>query len=304
MREEPISIVFASNKSYAEHLAVALCSLFENNQGLSFDVYIINTDFDKASWSGLDEIANRYGRLLVDVKISDRDLEGLVTPFHLSKETYYRLFIPEKLPFVKTLYLDADIVVNGSISDLYRTDLDGYYLAAVNTPGLVAHKDLEMSENSRYFNAGIMLINVEMWRRDCMKERVIEVVRRKPWAIQFGDQCGLNSVVDGKWKELHPKFNLQSFFFEASADAYAPSFPKGELAAAIKSPVILHYSGSAKPWQFGYKHPYRGLYWKYLRKTSYNRWFSQDITIFKIAKWCIPEAVKKAFKKSISSGAR
>jgi lipopolysaccharide biosynthesis glycosyltransferase len=179
---------------------------------------------------------------------------------------------------------------------LYSTDLDGYYLAAVNTPGFVAHKDLEMSENSRYFNAGVMLINLDMWRRDHIKERVIEVVRKKPWAIQFADQCGLNSVVDGKWKELHPKFNLQSFFLEAKTNTYAPSFPKGELAAAIRSPVILHYSGSAKPWHFGYKHPYRGLYWKYLRKTPCNHLFSKDMTLVKIIKWCVPERIKKVIK--------
>ena len=175
-----MNIVFASDKGYVEHLAVAMCSLFENNQGLPMDVYVINSDIDQDTWSNLEIIAERFGNNMVDVKILDQDLDGLVTPHHLTRETYYRLFIPEKVHVSKVLYLDADIAVNGSISDLYSINVDDYYLAAANTPGFVVHEDLEMSEGSRYFNAGVMLINVTRWREERLKEQVIDVVRRKP----------------------------------------------------------------------------------------------------------------------------
>ncbi len=297
MHRTTMNIVFASNKSYAEHLAVAMYSLFENNEEVLFDVYIVNADFDRASWGGIEVIARQYGHNLIDVKISDHDLEGLVTPFHLSKETYYRLFIPEKLQISKALYLDADIVVTGPIYELYSTDVDNYYLGAVLCPGFNRHKDLEMSEESKYFNAGVMLINVDKWRRECIKERVLDVVRIKPSAIHFADQCGLNSVINGRWRELHPKFNVQGCFFEADIDTYSACFPRRTLIAAIQSPVIVHYSGSGKPWHFGYKHPYRKLYWDYLQKTPFYHLFSTDITFFKVIKWCVPGAVKKAIRK-------
>jgi len=292
-----MNIVFASDKGYAEHLAVAIYSLFENNRELPIDVYVINADIDQDTWSKLERIAKRFGNNMIDVKIFDQDLDGLVTPQHLTRETYYRLFIPDKVRVSKALYLDADIAVNGSISDLYNINVDDYYLAAANTPGFVVHKDLEMSEGSRYFNAGVMLINVARWRQEHLKERVIDIVRRKPWAIQFADQCGLNSVVDGRWKELHPKFNFQSIFFEVGIDAYSAFFPDGELTVAINSPVILHYSGSCKPWHFGYKHPYRSLYWEYLRKTPFNHLFSKDLTIIKLMKWCVPQMIKRHVKR-------
>jgi lipopolysaccharide biosynthesis glycosyltransferase len=297
MSKTAMNIVFASNKNYAEHLAVAICSLFENNQGLFFDVYIVNSDFDKASWGGIEVIARQYGHNLIDVKISDHDLKGLVTPVHLSKETYYRLFIPEKLQLSKALYLDADIVVTGSIHELYDIDVDDCYLAAVLCPGFNRHKDLEMSDQSKYFNAGVMLMNIAKWRRDHIKERVIDLVRRKPLAVHFADQCGLNSVVNGRWRELHPKFNVQGCFFETDINTYSACFPNRNLMTAVHSPVIVHYSGSGKPWHFGYKHPYRKLYWTYLRKTPFNHLFSKDLTFLKVMKWCIPEAVKKAIRK-------
>ena len=292
-----MNIVFASDKCYVEHLAVAMYSLFENNQERPMDVYVINADIDQDTWGDLKMIAERFGNNLIDVKIFDQELDGLVTPHHLTKETYYRILIPDKIHVAKVLYLDADIAVNGSISDLYNINVDDYYLAAADFPGFVGHKDLDMSEGSRYFNAGVMLINVPRWRHERLKERVIDIVRRKPWAIQFADQCGLNSIVDGRWKELHPKFNCQSFFFEAGIDAYSAFFPNNELTAAIQSPVILHYSGTSKPWHFGYKHPYRSLYWKYLRKTPFNHFFSKDLTMTRLMKWCVPQVIKRHVKR-------
>jgi lipopolysaccharide biosynthesis glycosyltransferase len=297
-----MNIVFTANTNYAAHLAVAMCSLFENNRGAAFDVYLINADMDKASWSGLEAIAERYGHHLIDVTISDQDLEGLVTNYHFRKESYYRLFIAEKLQLSKALFLDADIVVNGSIDDLYSTDIEDCYLAAVIDPGFDRHKDLEMSEESKYFNAGVMLLNLAWCRRDNLKEGVIDLVKRKPWAVPFLEQCGLNSVVNGKWKELHPKFNLQGCFFETEIDTYLALFPGRDLIDAVQSPVIIHYSGSGKPWHFGYKHPFRKLYWKYLRMTPFSRRFSNDFTILKVIKWCIPQGVKKIFKRSLHQG--
>jgi lipopolysaccharide biosynthesis glycosyltransferase len=291
-----MNIVFTANSSYADHLAVAMCSLFENNQGLAFDVYIINADMDQAPWRALEGIAKRYGHHLIDVKISDQDLNGLVTSYHFRKESYYRLFIAEKLQLAKALFLDADIVVNGSINDLYSTDVSDCYLAAVINPGFDRHEGLEMSEESKYFNAGVMLLNLAWCRRDHLKERVINFVMRKPWAVPFLEQCGLNSVINGRWKELHPKFNLQGCFFETKIGTYSTQFPDGYLMDAVQNPVIIHYSGSGKPWHFGYKHPYRKLYWKYLRMTPFRRRLSNDFTLLKVIKWCVPKGVKNAVK--------
>lgn len=291
-----MNVAFACNTSYVEPLGVAISSLLDHNRKEHIRAFVINEDIQPGTWNQLQTIASPYACELVDVKISDRDIVGLSTSHHLTRETYYRLFIPERLPLSKVLYLDADVLVNGPIRELYDIDLEEYYLAAANTPGFVAHQDLEMSEGARYFNAGVMLMNLDKWRSEHIKERVIDIVRRKPWAIQFADQCGLNSIVNGHWKEIHPKFNVQSFYFDVGIDPYTSSYPPGELAFAVEHPTILHYSGSAKPWHFGYRHPFRNTYWKYLRKTPFNHWLSRDISLGKIVKAFIPSGVKELVK--------
>lgn len=282
-----VNVVFGSDKSYIAHLAVALCSLFDNNSDLALNVYVLNSDIDPSSWKKIESIAERYGQTLIDLKVSERDLEGLVLNWHFSLATYYRVLIPKELPVGKALYLDVDIVVNGSIGQLYSTDLGDGFLAAVQEPNFDRHEELEMSKGAKYFNAGMMLINLDRWRNERLTERVIELVKRKPEAMMFSDQCGINSIVNGRWKEVDPRFNLVHSYAGEDISGYTGMFPDNVLENARKRPVIIHFSGGSKPWHFRRKHPYRYLYWKYRRKTPFKRFFSEDLTVPRVTKWCL-----------------
>ena len=280
-----VNVVFGSDQSYIAHLAVALCSLFDNNRDLALNVYVLNSDIDPPSWKKIQGIAEQYGQQLIDLKVSEKDLEGLVVTWHFTLATYYRLFIPEKLRLDKVLYLDVDIVVNGSIRELYSTDVSDTFLAAVREPNFDRHQQLEMSKEARYFNAGMMVINLDRWRKERLKESVIAMVRKKPEAMVFSDQCGINSVVNGRWKEVDPKFNLVHFYAREDISDFMSMFPDDVLTNARKHPVIIHFSGASKPWHFHRKHPFRHLYWKYRRKTPFRRYFSEDLNVPRITKW-------------------
>jgi lipopolysaccharide biosynthesis glycosyltransferase len=304
----PMHVVFASDKCYAEHLAVAICSLCENNRELPLSIYIVNADFDQQAWNSLESISKRYGHGLTDIKIAEQELDALVITSYYKKAAYYRLLIADKLPIPKALYLDADVVVRGPIDELYSTNVEDCYLAAVIDPEFTRHHDLEMSPDAKYFNSGVMLLNLERWRRDRVKEMVIRFIKRKPTAVLHVDQCGINSVVNGRWKELHPRFNLQRTLFHKRTFFYSWTskglglFPNGELAAANGDPVIVHYSGADKPWHIRYDLPDRGLYWKYLRKTPYSHLFSEDFTVLKAMRWSVPRLIKlRSLRYSISS---
>jgi len=305
LHSAPMHVVFACDKRYAEHLAVAICSLCENNRKRPLSIYIVNSDLDQEAWSSLESIAKRYGHGLTDIKIVEHELDALVITRYYKKAMYYRLLIADKLPIPKALYLDADVVVRGPIDELYSTNVDDYYLAAVVDPGFTRHHDLEMSLDAKYFNSGVMLLNLERWRQDRVKEMVIRFLERKPTAVLHPDQCGINSVVNGRWKELHPRFNLQRTLFHKRTFCYSRTsealglFPNGELAAANEDPVIVHYSGEDKPWHVSYNLPDRGLYWKYLRKTPYSHLFSEDFTVLKAVRWSVPRLTPRLIKKAL-----
>jgi lipopolysaccharide biosynthesis glycosyltransferase len=142
-----------------------------------------------------------------------------------------------------------------------------------------------------------MLINLPLWRLESVKSRVIDLVKRKPEAIRFVDQCGLNSVVNGRWKELHPRFNAHECFFRRDTRQFATLFPEGEGLAAKENPIIIHYTGSLKPWSWYDDHPRKKDYWKYLSMTPYARTFPKDMTPLNILKRSIPKSIKRFFKR-------
>lgn len=290
------NIVFATDQNYIEHLSVSLISLLHNNSNLDFKIYIINGGIEKEKWQKLETIVQKYNVELIDICIDDTIFEKLVTNHHFTKANYYRLLIPEFIDEEKVLYMDADIVVNGNISELYNLDIEDYYIAAVENPGFDRHKELKMDKNSKYFNSGIILINNKKWKDSKLSKNVIDFVSENQESIKFVDQCGLNAVINGSWKLVQLKYNQQAVIFEKDFDDKYNCFSKEELEEAKLNPVIIHYTGSSKPWHFRNKHPYKYLYWKYLKMTPFKRYIPEDLTVLNIIKWMFPNKIKEIIK--------
>lgn len=287
-----MNVVFATDRGYLQHLAVALVSLLANNSGMN--VYVIHQDISRMDWRKLEKIFAGKDSRLIDAKIDDRRIESLMTHSYFTKAMYYRLFIPDIVKGDRALYLDADIVVNGRIDDLYHAEISSTFLAAVDNPGIYNHEDLGMEYSSKYFNSGVMLINLEYWRTYNVKEKVIEYITGKTGVIQFPDQDALNSVINGNWLELNPKYNMHTVFL---CEEYA-SAP--QIKEAIDHPVIIHFTGSSKPWHFADHHPYKYLYWKYLRKTPYKFTVpSKPLELLALdnLKRMVPQPIKDRLKK-------
>jgi lipopolysaccharide biosynthesis glycosyltransferase len=296
---EDYNIVFAIDEGYVQHLCVALVSLLKNNDGCSFKIYIINGGIKSQAFNKIETVTTGFKCKLVNIKIDDGVFERLITGHHFTKANYYRLLMPEFIQEDKILYLDSDIVINGSIDYLYKEDVSGFYICAVENPGFNRHEELRMNPLSGYFNSGIMLINLKKWKEDGLANKVIEFVENNPTAIEFVDQCGLNAIINGRWKKLKLKYNQQSVIYEEDYLEKYNCFPVGDLIEAKSNPVIVHYTGSSKPWHFINKHPYKYLYLKYLRLTPYWYVLPTDFTLRNIIKWMIPDALKKMINKPL-----
>jgi lipopolysaccharide biosynthesis glycosyltransferase len=288
------NIIFATDEGYLQHLAVALKSLLVNNQDLDLNIYTINSGIDKLKYQKLIAVTTGYNCKLTNIEIDDSLFERLVLNHHFTKANYYRLLIAQLINVDKALYLDADIVVNDSIKELYETNICDCYLAAVQEPGFDRHEALKMNKNSDYFNSGVLLINLVYWRKNNLQKRVLSFISENPNAIKFVDQCGLNAIVDGQWKRLPLKFNQQASIFNQLAKGdFLNCFSDSELYEAIHNPTIIHYTGSIKPWHLNSAHPFKSFYWDYLKVTPFKRLLPNDFTFFKLFKWLTPAVVKK-----------
>ncbi|HES59338.1 MAG TPA: glycosyltransferase family 8 protein, partial [Caldithrix sp.] len=234
-----MNIVFATDRGYLQHLAVALASLLEKNNEMN--IYVVNDDLSVADLKKLKKLFVGKDSNLIDAKINDDRIASLIITHSFTKATYYRIFIQDIVKGDKALYLDTDVIVTQKINELYDTDLSDTFLAAVDDMDIHNYGDLEMTSAAKYFNSGVMLINLAYWRAHNVKDRVIKFIERKPEVIHYVDQDGLNSIVNGNWLELHPRYNVHTRFLYIERDAIS------SLKEAINDPVIVHYTGPDKP---------------------------------------------------------
>ena len=253
-------ILFSADANYVPHLATALYSLFINNILLPFEIVVFTSSILAKDKQELNKLCLYFGATLSIFELEDKLLRGLYIGDYKILN-YYRLFATDFISGDKCLYLDSDIIVNGSIKDLYNKNIDNYYLAAVEDPGFVGHEELGLKLGAKYFNSGVMLINLNKWRQVGMKNLVINFVHKNPELIKFVDQCGLNAIVNGDWLEIEREYNCQTVMLKTVR--FKNYFIE-------KKPIIIHFTTSRKPWHLGNKHPYKKLYWAYRKKTSFN----------------------------------
>jgi lipopolysaccharide biosynthesis glycosyltransferase len=263
------NVVFATDENYIQHVAIAIKSLLENNSNIFLTIYYIIDDVSEINKNRLFSIVAKYNCKFEFVIIDGDKFKSMITNHHFTRGVYFRLMMAELLNEEKVLYLDGDIIIAGSVKHLFEIDIDNSFLAAVLNPGFHWHDDLLMNPKSNYFNAGVLLVNLTKWRSFGIMEKSLEYMDLNKSNIQFADQDVLNAIIDGNWIQIEPKFNQQAVIFDKDFDHNYNCFSENEIKEAKEKPVIIHYSGSSKPWYISNKHPYKKIYWKYLMMTPF-----------------------------------
>src|SRR5262249_31890113 len=153
-------------------------------------------------------------------------------------------------------YLDTDILVQGDIAPLWDCALDGAVHAAAPDAQFDAYEKLGIPVGQPYFNAGILLIDLEAWRREQIADRAARFIEQEFHRISWADQCALNAVSFGRWRQLPGTFNAQRlYFYEADPSGLGTGFrPRADVDLDV---VIAHFTGDRKPWDAGSDHPLR-----------------------------------------------
>ena len=172
-QKNKIPIFFAVDDEYIPFLAVALQSLIENSKKENY--YLIKILYTNITEENQNKI-KKYEAENINIEFVclsyyiNKVKDKLYTRDYYSKTTYFRLFIPDLYPqFDKVLYLDSDIVILSDVADLYNEDMESNLLAAapddvVQTIEVFreyAEKVVGVATYKNYFNAGILLMNLE-----------------------------------------------------------------------------------------------------------------------------------------------
>ncbi|WP_290540629.1 glycosyltransferase [Alistipes sp.] len=261
--QERINLFVAFDESYAQHGCVMLVSMLENNPDQAIDCYILTDGLSEKSRGRLASVAGRHADCRLDFRvIDDAAFRGLKLNIpHISRHTYYRYAIAELFPQVdKALYLDTDLVVQGSLEELWNMELGDFLCAGVCDRWIerIHYKpEIGFEQDELYINAGVLLLNLAAMRREKLFDRLCDTTRQMEDRIRFQDQDVINIVCRGRILELPDRFNFTT--------EHVRDYPERSSEA-----VIVHYTGARKPWSSTLcPNALKGLYYHYLTRTPY-----------------------------------
>lgn len=261
--KQKIPICFATDDNYVPFLTVALASLLDNASKENFyKIYVLTSHLSEENINSIKK--HEVENCSIEIVHLTKELDKVQDMFHLrdyySKETYYRIFIPNLFPqYDKVLYLDCDITVLGDVSELYNTQIHGYYVAAAQEEVMqtfeVFGNYVEQADGinrKEYFNAGILLINCRRWRNKLIAERFVDLLNRYTFRV-VQDEDYLNVLCKGNVKKISLGWNKTSYKNDDFDD---------------KDLKIIHWKINWRPWK--YKDVlYEDYFWKYAKMTDF-----------------------------------
>lgn len=268
-------IVCNIDDNYVKYCSTMLASLFANNENSKFHIHIITDRLSEASQNILKTfIEEKYGHRLSIHSIDKEIIKKFpsIKQIHISIATFYRCFTASILPceIKKALYLDCDLLVNGNIEELWDIDLNNYAAGVVEDQWSNIkeyYSRLAYPDSFSYFNAGVMLMNLDYWRKHNIEEKVLEYISKYPERLLFNDQDVLNAVLHKEKLFIPYRWNMQDGFYRRKRKVHPTNIP--ELDKELNKGIIIHFTGGKKPWNKKCMHPLRKLYYKYIDLTPW-----------------------------------
>lgn len=266
-----IPIFFAVDDGYCPFLAVAIQSLLDNASAANrYLIKILHTDISQENKRKI----TKYERSNVDIEFVDLNYyiqkikDKLYTRDYYSKTTYFRLFLPNLYPqYDKVLYLDSDIVILDDIADLYNIDMGDNLVAGAPDDVIQFNKIFQtyvekvvgVADYHNYFNAGILLMNLDQLRKFKFQEKFIYSLDKIKFSVAQ-DQDYLNRLCKGRVKLIDRVWNRM---------------PIPDAKIKTEDVKLVHYNLAFKPWHFE-DILYKEFFWMYAQETEY---FEQIQTI-------------------------
>ncbi|MCD8318026.1 MAG: glycosyltransferase family 8 protein [Paraprevotella sp.] len=270
---EMIKVALCTDTYYMMACGPCVVSIFEHHRKTPCHIYVITKELPQEDVDGLKYIAARYGVQLTLKTIDSDFIQGLKVNERFRESVYYRFLLPNLFPEEKKmLYLDCDTLVNGSLRELWETDIDGYACAVVEDQEAddITLKNRIGVYDTTYFNSGVLLINMDYWRIYHVARRLVDFIREHPSACLFPYQDALNAVLHDEMKYLPYGYNYQDLWYTCDYQwlrLHASKFK--EVERWKKNPVVVYFAGGNKPWQKDCSHPFAKYYLECLSKTPW-----------------------------------
>ena len=253
-----VNIVFGVDAFFVPMMGICMTSILKNNpaQKISFRVFL-DKIFDRDE-QRLAELCRQFPSTQIILHFLPLELykDIRIIEKGYSRAVLYRIAAAEFLceTLDKMIYMDADMLCVKPLDELFNLSLEKFLLAAVIDSGSVSlpshKKKLGLREDYRYFNSGLLCLNLNLWRSEKIPEQILNVLSCGEYS--FPDQDAMNIIAAQNGyavKYLPDKFN---YFMHI----------EGVEQPVREDVVIEHFTGQLKPW-----HPWCATLSKEIYKT-------------------------------------
>lgn len=259
-----------------------MTSIIENNRDIPLCFFIICPDLSSDNKRKLELTCSESGGGVCFLELTQEMKSRLSQVGHALGKGHntsflLRLLAEEILPsdVDKILYMDVDIIVNSSLKELndyeFRADIAAGVVKDLIRIDDYHRLNIDRSQHT-YFNAGVMLINLDYWRKYKVGSKSLDLIENNVATSFMPDQDALNIVMQGRVEYIHPRYNCLTFFF--ARDEYLENRVEGTELARVKeaicSPSVIHYVFVDKPWFKGGYLPHRDLWLQYKKISKWS----------------------------------
>ena len=279
-KENNVNVVLICDDGYVMPTAVALTSIVKNAKAdRMYNLYVL---CDKVSIEKQELLLSISSQncLVKIVEVDSDKYKGFEKKYSkVTKSSLLKFSIPEYLPEIeKALYIDGDIIANKDISSLFDKSIVDVYAAVISDgpkdlKHLAGGKQHLYYANPKYFNSGVMLLNLTKMREDDISAKLIDF--RINEYNYFMDQDAFNRVFGSKVVHVGLEYDFllhlisfrnQDYSIKQLVDFYSLK-PYSDIDDLLDDVVIFHYTFE-KPWKY-FDIPMNEIWMKYYKQSPY-----------------------------------
>lgn len=281
-----IPVFFCTNHDITSWLSVALVSLAENTKH-KIDLYILETGIMDLDKKIITDICKKYKNLsrpkfyFVDC---DTEFAGCGN-WTGGLAAWGRFLFPNIAPHIKrAVYMDGDVIVTGDIARLYNLDLAGravaaapeiYYAVPHNLQRITDYQNMIGASSAHIpFCSGVMVMDLDMWRRENLLEKLKQIGRENAGMFVCPDQDSMNKLFADNYTVIDNTLVATTFDINCFKQDNPKKFNE------LQKNLVVHHFNIVKPWREYYTESWptihRELFWYYAQKTQFADYFMME----------------------------
>lgn len=269
LAEDPIRVITSCDEAYLPYLGVLATSLdASRGESTAVELTVLQPGISAGARQQLAESTRGITLNWIDVGSATYRGLGIPADSLFTRPHYFRCLIGTLLPahVRRCIYLDGDTLVRGDLRELWSTDLGDAVVGAAldyflprTGDAIAPWRELGIDPEARYFNSGVMLIDLDAWRAGDVGMRALRTcVRYRDHLSAQGkwpqhDQFGLNAVLQNRWQQISQDWN------------YLSEMPPRE-------PHVVHYCGGGKPASATCQATFASWFRDTLARTAWRDW--------------------------------